>query len=205
MGSKMKILSIGLNKTGTKSLTMAMAKLGYNSYHVNPFCFHDSLKKAKENIQKLLHYLEPYTFLSDIWIHTGLTIKKYNNPFYYSFEYKYNIINTILKQYKNVYLINNIRNYEDWILSRKKHIKNCKGHWNIFNENDIKYEYEQQSKLINKLKEIPEIKILDFEIGKHGYKELCLFLNKPIIKDDFPWKKKQREEYKKKYIVENNK
>lgn len=202
MGSK--IIAIGINKTGTKSLTMAMAELGYSSLHVNPYAFHDKIHKAIKEDKKILHYLEPYEFLSDIWLHTGLKHKRYKYEYFYLADYKIEVLNKIIKDYPEILFINNIRNYDNWVKSREKHIKNCIkkkiGYWQIFNRDDIKTEYVEQNKMIAYVKKNYKNKVIDFDIEKDSWNTLCNFFKKPIPEKLFPWKKKQRKEYQKAYI-----
>ncbi len=165
-----KIIGVGLGRTGTKSLTVALSKLGYN----------------------IKHY--PQNPLDDIYDYDGLT----DSP---TIPY----IKEFLFNFPNSKFICTTRDIDSWLESWEKHSQNI---IKIYNNQLPKFIITLRTKLfgqvdfdkivwkkaynnhINMLKaefSSKPTQILFFDIFKgDGYDELCEFLNKPKIDDNFP-------------------
>lgn len=187
MKTKSKIFCIGLNKTGTSSLDEAFKILGFKSVHFN--CNKGNIKniieKNYKNGDTLLLGIEDYDAYSD-----------WNNPntcyLYKEFD----------KVYPNSKFILNTRNFEDWLLSREKHLKKKpnlkelqKKHpdsawYNIDKEAWTKEWQEVHEDIITYFKDRPEdLLIINVPSGE-GWEKLCPFLGVPIPNQTFPQKNK---------------
>ena len=120
--AKKKVLFVGLNKTGTKSLHAAMVSLGYRSCHIAPYQFHDAMIAAMKQKYPLLHYLEEWDTLQDIWLHSGIEAKYYENSYFWSFSFKKTVLKKLICDYPDMLFVNNVRPLDPWLSSRKRHI-----------------------------------------------------------------------------------
>lgn len=191
-----KIICIGLNKTGTKSLNMAFQQMGFTSNHVNPFSFHKLTQKAIREDRKILHYLDKWDCLQDIWLHHGL-IAPLDDSRYWQYDYKLHVLERIEKDYPDTLYVNNTRPFPEWLKSRKRHIENCSGMWRDYNPIHIRREWEIQRKVVNDFRRDKEDRVMDFDISQADYETLSFFCGMEYDGRPFPWKKKERENYKK--------
>ncbi len=178
-----KIFCIGLNKTGTTSLHEAFKILGFRSVHFT--CDKGNIKDIiKTNYEKgvdLLLSIDHFDAYSD-WNHpsTNLLYKKLD------------------QQYPNSKFILNIRNLEDWLLSREKHVKripnlkqkqkeNPLHPWYNINKEAWRKEYESLHKDIHKYFETRKADLLVFDVTiGDAWEKLCPFLEVSIPKQAFP-------------------
>ena len=113
----MKIFAVGLNKTGTMSLDKVL-KPYFKTLH-NPNVFTEMVSKAIKNRQKPLKYLNPNICLfSDLFWASNMSTKFYTDQVWRSLVVKY-----LYRDYPNAKFIINIRNLNDWLASRVKHVK----------------------------------------------------------------------------------
>jgi len=181
-----KIFCIGLSRTGTKSLTVALYILGYNIIHYpsDKITF-EELSSGKYNFS----VLNDYDGISDITV----------SPYYAQLE----------KIYPNSKFILTIRDKEAWLNSFVKHWSDrhpfedptqTETYMKIrrflrasvygtyrFNRERMSYVYDLHIKnVLDYFKDKPE-KLLILNIFEEGaWKKLCHFLNRPLIKTTFP-------------------
>ncbi|TQD33807.1 sulfotransferase [Haloflavibacter putidus] len=205
-GNEPKVFGIGLNKTGTTSLTKAMSGLGYrvgDQYNA----LKDFESYQKRDFKPIIKYCKTAQFFQDI-------------PFSLPFTY------VILDHYfPNSKFILTIRdNPEQWYESLtsfhaklwgknnktpvKKNLISAKYirkglPWDLIQEffdtrdNDP---YEKETLINHYLNHNKQVKhyfqnrtedLLVLNVSKKGaYRELCRFLNKPVNAEEFPWENK---------------
>lgn len=181
-----KIFCIGLNKTGTSSLHEAFKILNIKSIHYRD-------KKGIDIKKSLIH-----NHLNNLPVLTGI-------DHYEAFSdwdeapYTVEIFKKIDKQYPNTKFILNIRDKEDWLNSREKHVKRNQERKKKYPEKNITWltidrtAWEQQfdqhyGEAFQYFKDRPE-DLLVFDVTKgDGWEKLCPFLNLPIPKRPFPKK-----------------
>lgn len=187
MNEKLRIFCIGPNKTGTSSLHLAFKMLGFKSLH-NPYLFNRRVLRAFSKRKKILYYLDKYNAFSDIFFPSGVNA----HPFL-SYRNIENFLKKIEEDYSNVKFILNIRNMDDWIRSREKHVKInlhnkfYRGNWKSIDVEKWKDEMNMiQSKVKNYFIDKPD-KLLIIDVCNNcDWEELCIFLNKPIPDKPFP-------------------
>jgi len=174
-----KVFGVGLGKTGTKTLKYALLELGFKKYVKCKQKFTTAYKTKKTNRLKAMVLGERTQFSDYPW----------------AVMYK-----EISEWYPDGYFILTRRLNEDkWFESNIKHIAtrgmSSLNFRNIF-DMDIKHIDEAKLKnfYINHNKNVrehfkdhPRFIELCWEEGD-GWNELCTFLNKPVLKKDFPWK-----------------
>lgn len=177
-----KVFGIGFHKTGTTSLAMALNLLGYrNNRGLNLFRRKWGQEKIinlleKENYKPFIDFMKDFDSCQD-------------NPWY--LLYKELDIN-----FPNSKFILTIRDENRWLSSctkffkkQRKPIHNIIYGVNYFPENKPIYlnKYSQHNQdVINYFKNRPDdLLIINWEKGD-GWKELCAFLNRPIISLPFP-------------------
>jgi len=170
----MKIICIGLSKTGTTSLASAMDILGYNVCD-----FIDIRTRRVADMKSVEHY----DFLSDTPM--CLLYKK------------------IKQQYPDSKFIHTVRDFESWINSIEGEFKGWKwtnfddGRNEIFKRlygkelNFIDTYYTYNSELENTFKNDFNYMKLDICSGEK-WQKLCAFVNKPVPTVEFPWKNKKQ-------------
>lgn len=181
---KNKIFCIGLNKTGTSSLHEAFQILGLKSVHF----IDDEGNNIKDLIldnfltkKDILHGLAAYNAISD-----------WDRP-----PHTFNIVKKFDEHYPGSKFIVNIRNCDDWLNSREKHVKrnqklkkkypNQNITWIEVNRREWKLEYECHYKAIDKYFKDRKEDVLYFDVTQgDGWEKLCPFLNLPIPSTSFP-------------------
>lgn len=176
--NKQKIFCIGLNKTGTKSLSDALNYLNINTIH-DTFKTKKQLKYEKENKLKLLSTLNEFQGFSDYPI----------NKIYKELD----------KEYPNSKFILTIRNLKPWLKSRENHIKknlknpNYKGNWTKIDiKKWIKIWSNHKKEVKEYFKDRPNNLLIINICNGDGWEKLCHFLNKPIPNKPFPHKNKSQ-------------
>lgn len=183
---KGKIFCIGLSRTSTKSLTMALDMLGYNiSHYPDDEDTFEELTTGTYN----LSILEDYDGISDITV----------SPFYAQLD----------KNYPNSKFILTIRDKASWLQSLKKHWEDRPPfndprenqiHLKIrrflraavygiyaFNEERLSYVYDLHIKnVLEYFKNRPESLLIMNIVAGDGWEKLCPFLNKATINEPFP-------------------
>lgn len=181
---KTKVFCIGLNKTGTSSLHEAFRILGLKSVHFkdeNGNNIKDLLIANYLNHRDILHQLSHYDALSD-----------WDRP-----PYTFDIVKKFDEHYPNSKFIVNIRDIEDWLNSREKHvIKNQKIKekqpdmnitWLKIDRDAWRNEYNEHYAAIDAYFKNREEDILYFDVTQgDDWKKLCPFLHLPIPSTRFP-------------------
>ena len=177
----MKIVCVGLNKTGTMSLHTAFEQLGFRSLH-HAYYAAEMVEKAIHQNQPVLRYLQAYDCYAD-------------SPFHrYYFE--------IDMAYDDVRFILNTRSLESWLESRRKHDENwSKAHTHkpprLFDADRFKRYYEAHHAAVRTyFKQSKSFIEFDVEAGD-SWQKLCDFLGKPVPNVPFPHVNKAGELFKK--------
>ena len=170
-----KIFNIGLNKSGTTSLSVALELLGYKTIHLEKdgLRLFDIIRMNHQKKARLFYGLEDYDAYSDF---VGQLVFK-----------------MIDSQYPASKFIITLRPLEDWLNSREKHVlrnrrnPNYKHHFlqvdkpkwvkdrQIFLSEAANYFQNRKNDLL--VINIP---------GGDGWEKLCPFLGIPIPKEKFP-------------------
>ena len=171
-----KVFGIGLNKTGTDSLSSALNLLGIRSLH-DTFRVREVLLYEKEKGLKLLSSLDGFQGFSDypIW----------------------KIYKDLDKIYPDSRFILTIRDLKSWLISREKHVirnqnnPHYKGNWLEINKEEWIIEWKSHTKDVieyfkSRQKDLLIINICNGE----GWEKLCPFLNLPAPILPFPHKNK---------------
>ncbi len=184
---KAKVFGIGLSRTSTKSLTMALNILGINVAHYpDDETTFTELTSGKYN----LSILDDYDGITDITV----------APFYVHLD----------KLYPNSKFILTVRDKEAWLKSLESHWQNRppfndppsgrEVHMNIrrflraavygsyiFNRERMSYIYDLHYKNVTEyFKDRPEsLLIMNITAGE-GWEKLCPFLHRPILGEPFP-------------------
>ncbi len=184
-----KIFCIGLNKTGTRSISAALniMKLRSAHHHVPQGRIGEIFKYNLEKNQKILTGLEGYTAYSD-WIDMEGT----NNEYFKIMD----------QQYPDSKFIYTDRGLESWIESRIKHVKKIdklgayqkaypKSIWYNMDTEAWRAEYQRHKKDVLDYFKGRESDLLMFNVLEgDGWKKLCSFLQVPIPNRQFPVKGK---------------
>ncbi|MFW6281589.1 MAG: sulfotransferase family protein [bacterium] len=175
-----KIFQIGLNKTGTKSLHYALGILGFNSVHwvgkegnIKEI-IKDNNNEKKDLLENISHY-DCYTDWS-----TAKTL--------YLFK-------KLDKEYPNSLFILTTRDVDDWVESRKKHIKrnlkknpNKQTEWYKLSEEEWRKDWKNAHKMIyDYFKNKDNFLVINICEGE-GWDKLCNFLKCEIPNKPFPHK-----------------
>jgi hypothetical protein len=182
-----KIFCIGLSRTSTKSLTAALDILGYNISHY---------PTDKITFQEMITGNLNFTLLQDFDGISDITVA----PYYAQLD----------KLFPNSKFILTIRDKDSWLKSMENHWKDrppfddpniSELHLKVrrflrasvygtytFNRERLSYVYDQHIKnSLDYFKEKPESLLIMNINGGEGWEKLCKFLNKPIIKEEFPY------------------
>ena len=174
------IFNIGLNKSGTTSLANALIYLGIPTLHYeyNGIEIQKIITKNKKKQRRLLNTLD----------------RKFNAFCDFTGEWHFQ---ELYCQYPNSKFIFTTRPFKDWLSSyiKMKEITDPESFSTPQMEqltylNAIHRYFDQSNKIKNFFKDKPkqfiELKICEGE----GWKELCIFLEKPIPDIPFPWANK---------------
>jgi hypothetical protein len=164
---KVKILGVGLNKTGTTSVTKALDILGYKCLH------NHELITAKYRNNELPGLIDKYDFLCDGFCYTHM-------------------LQFLSENYPDAVFLCTQRPMEDWIISRTIHDLHARVCWPIVGRNrhidtkmyeEIFYQHQQdiQTYLIDKGRNV-----FDLIVPQLNWKVLCDIFDKPIPKQKFP-------------------
>lgn len=182
-----KIFCIGLNKTGTSSLHEAFELLGYSSIHHvgKEGKIMDFLNTNNRIGKPILEGIDHYNAYSDF--SASSYFKKLD------------------KQYPNSKFILNVRNIDDWIRSREKHVlrktnldklreKNPNNGWYHIDKKAWEEEFKKhQSNVLNYFKDRDK-DLLVFDVcAGDDWDKLCSFLNVSLPNFPFPFKNKAPE------------
>lgn len=179
-----KIIGIGFHKTGITSLKTALELLGYDTvkgrqvYNENTITYKESIFfLKKQNYSLLLDLLNPYEAIVD-------------NPWNILFK-------EIDSKFPNSKFILTLREEKSWLSSAKKHFvprpDTMIREW-IYgvsavadNESTFLERYKRHNQLVlDYFKDRPDdLLIVNWKDGD-GWKELCSFLDKPVINLPFP-------------------
>jgi hypothetical protein len=178
-----KIFCIGLSRTGTKSLTVALYILGYNVIHY---------PSDKQSLKDLIDGNYNFSVLKDYDGISDITVSPYYAQLY--------------KQFPNSKFILTVRNKQDWLRSFEKHWSDRppfndpnqnKTYMKVrrllrasvygtykFNRERMAYVYDLHKKNVkdffrNKPRSLLVLNIFQ----KKAWKKLCKFLNVPRLKD----------------------
>ncbi|MCA9487924.1 MAG: sulfotransferase family protein [Nanoarchaeota archaeon] len=181
-----KIFNIDFNKSGSSSLTKAMEILGFKSLHYKKgnFRLYDIMVQNKKNQRDLLYEMEEYQFFSDFG----------GSNFYKELD----------KQYPHSKFILTLRNLNDWINSREKHVKRNQlksGYKYDFLVIDKAKWAKKREKLMKEYLQYFEERPNDFLIidicNGEGWEKLCSFLSRSFPKEEFPHLNKSFDQEKK--------
>ena len=184
MKSNIKIFCIGLNKTGTTSIHIALQILGFNSVHHRESTgksIKAIIKNNYDNNLDILKGIENYDAFSD-WSHpsTNFLFKEFD------------------KQYPNSKFILNTRDVNAWMNSREKHLKrtpnlkklqkqNPNNKWLKMDRAVWHEEFEDHHKAVREYFADRPNDLLEYDITKgDAWEKLCGFLNKDIPEGEFP-------------------
>src|SRR5882724_3373459 len=176
-----KVFCIGLNKTGSTSLHIALTHLGLKSLHANAVEHNKQTRRALCEGKPLLHYLDSinyydaYLDLVDVTWHFDMLDAQYPDSKF------------ILTQ----------RDLSSWISSRTKHIQRnilrrqrgrYNGHWLTVDVDSWTKEWYLHDQKVREyfVSKRHQLLILNICAGD-GYKALCPFLNKQPFNETFPW------------------
>ncbi|MBD3194906.1 MAG: sulfotransferase family protein [Candidatus Lokiarchaeota archaeon] len=179
----MKIIHVGVNKTGTVSLHEALKILGYESAH---WKYPDSKNHL---IRKLID--------DNIKVNRKLFDGIENYDAYLDFQCNMKIIKIIDKQYPGSKFIFTERNIQDWVESRTKHIKKHKyikgdkySKWKLKNTLEWEMEFNKyKSNVVNYFKNRnSDLLIMNICDRDDQWEQLCNFLGHDIPDVPFPKK-----------------
>lgn len=163
---EIKIFGVGLNKTGTTSITKAFDVLGFKTLH------NDKKISNAYKTGELKELIDKYDFLCDgFWFTHTLQFLSENYP--------------------NAIFLWTKRPMEDWIISRTIHDLHARVCWPIGRNRHIdtkKYEeiFRQHVNDIHTYLIEKERNVFDIVVSKLTWKKLCGIVNKPIPQEDFP-------------------
>ena len=172
-----RIFGIGMNKTGTTSLTEALRILGFNAFHWGGSTVRDLVAKALKNGQPLLEGLDPtLDAFSDIHI----------------LARNYELLD---EQYPGSKFILTVRPIDSWIQSRTKHVLLNRerkaagaysGNFLEVDEDGWRAEWRQRVDGARAYFEgRDDFLEIDLTAGL-GWDPLCTFLGRPTPKQEFP-------------------
>lgn len=191
ISKKMKVFGIGLSRTGTKSLTMALNMLGINVVHY---------PDDETILQDLMAAKYDFSILNDYDGITDITVA----PFYSQLD----------KLFPDSKFILTVRNKSCWL-------KSLEAHWSkrsafdfdpsnetkmqirrllraavygtyAFNEDRMSYVYDLHYRnVLEYFKDRPESLLIIDVCDGEGWEKLCPFFNLPILEEPFPWMKKK--------------
>jgi hypothetical protein len=173
-----KVFGIGLMKTGTLSLHEALERLGYNGLHNGGLETMNLVQQAIDEGKPMLTYLDPsLEAFTDIF---GITY------FYFLAD----------AQYPGSRFILTVRDLEDWLDSRRRHVEKdqqVKGadHEGVMNVDldGWRTEYLRHEAVVRAYfaNRPSDLLVLDITAGQ-GWEPLCEFLDHPVPNAPFPWK-----------------
>ncbi len=162
-----KVIGIGLPKTGTTSLHLALQRLGFRSLH--------DVGQSRKLIASILRegILPDWYDQYDAWTDGPL----------------YRIAERLLDLDTSVRFIITHRDRQSWINSRIVHVlynRVCnRGRWRSINSRAWDREYTRVEELYARLRESPRVLEIDLTAGA-GWEVLCPFLDCPIPQEPFP-------------------
>lgn len=187
---KMKVFGIGLSRTGTKSLTMALNMLGINVIH---YPDNDTI------LQELITGNYNFSILHDYDGITDITVA----PFYAQLD----------QIFPNSKFILTVRDKESWLKSLESHWAHrpaFNGRENTtkmqvrrllraavygtysFNRERMSYVYDLHYKnVLDYFKDRPESLLVINICQGEGWEKLCPFFNLSQLEEPFPWMKKK--------------
>lgn len=161
-----KVFCIGYNKTGTTSLGKSLEMLGYRNSSFNRIIWRNYYEKGKT--KKILHYASKFDSFDDLpWL-------------------KEDMIPVLDKSFPGSKFIYLERDEESW----KKSLYNWR--YKTFQEypdldKSFQMYKEHRKFVLNYFENRSESDFLILNIkDKSGFKKLANFLNKKVIRDDFP-------------------
>ena len=173
------VLGIGLNKTGTSSVHRALETLGYRGLHWGGPETRALVRRAMDEGRPMLSYLEP-----GVEAITDLEEVTYN------FE-------LAARQYPQARFILTVRNLEDWVDSRRRHVEKNRrakaageyqGTFLEIDEEAWMADYSSHEARVRAYFADRPADLLVFDIGAgQGWEPLCRFLGDPVPSTDFPW------------------
>lgn len=174
-----KIFCIGLNKTGTTSIHLALIRLGYKSLHWGGFESDSKIETALRDGEPILSHLsDKYDAYSDIAALTS----------------NFDIAD---RHYPGSKFIMTWRDLDSWLVSRTEHVKRniagkergvYKGSWLTIDHAEWTEEWHQHHDRVVEYFRRRDGDLLEFNCrAGDGYGKLCRFLRKPIVEDAFPW------------------
>jgi hypothetical protein len=180
--ARAKVFGIGLMKTGTLSLHEALERLGYNGLHNGGLETMNLVQQAIDEGKPMLTYLDPsFEAFTDIF---GVTY------FYFLAD----------AQYPGSRFILTVRDLEDWLDSRRRHVEKdqqVKGadHEGVMNVDldGWRTEYLRHEAVVRAYfaNRPSDLLVLDITAGQ-GWEPLCEFLDRPVPEAPFPWKNQFR-------------
>jgi hypothetical protein len=179
-----KIFGIGLNKTGTSSLHVALRMLGLRSLHWGGAEGYRKVRRAHEEGRPLLHYFtEDYDAYMDIgWLTANFDLAD--------------------AQYPRSKFILTTRDVDGWLNSRQRHVeRNVRnqaagrydGKFVTVDRTDWWHEYRKHHRRVySYFADRPDdLLVMDICAGD-GYEKLCAFLGKPVVAEPFPRENRDR-------------
>lgn len=167
----LRVFGIGLSRTGTKSLTLALKALGFKSFHYPPS-------------PELMKYLKEYDALTDTPI--ALNFKRLDEMYPNSkFILTIRDLNSWLESCKKHFMTPTV--LRPWQIELRKEMYGTQ----VWNEERFKKTYFCHLEKVKEYFKNREGDLLIINIvNGDGYKKLCSFLRKPIPKKPFPHEKK---------------
>lgn len=157
------IFGIGMNKTGTSSLTAALCVLGYPCLHNADMVKREAKRNRKARRPPLFGLTDHYTAFCD-------------SPINYMFK-------ELDARYPSSRFIFTLRDMADWVRSRTVR-------WPLTPHEHIKAWQDHEAAVRAHFKDRPQ-DILWYNLcGGEGWEPLCTFLDVPIPAVEFPWRNK---------------
>ena len=173
-----RIFGIGLNKTGTMSFDKALTILGFNSLHDGGPEVHNAVRRAIDDGEPLLSYLDSsYDAFSDI----GLLSRRFK---------------MLDRQYRGSKFVLTVRPVDVWIDSRRRHVERnlalkeageYHGSFLVIDEEKWSAEWEYHTTRVRAYF-ASRTDFLEVDLTRNPeWAPLCRFLGIPEPAEAFPW------------------
>ena len=180
-----RVFGVGLIKTGTSSLRTALETLGFTALHGGPLEVMATVQRAIDEGEPMLKYLDPeYDAFADVF---GVT------HYFYLAD----------AQYPGSKFILTVRNLEDWLDSRRRHVlknqemKEAGTYRGDLLDVDVDgwvTEYRRHEAVVRGYFARRPDDLLVFNVtGGDGWGPLCRFLGRDLPDAPFPWENEYRQ------------
>lgn len=181
-----RVFCIGLNKTGTSSLSKALTMLGFRSVHNGGRNVSDAIQRAIDANAPLLSNIDPGV---DAFSDIGLLSRRYRR---------------LDEQYPGSWFVLTTRPVDEWIVSRRRHVevnqqrqaaRVYRGDWLTIDESGwrslwdehvdgVRAYFEEQRRVPNRRGP----RYLEIDLARNaGWEPLCGFLGRPEPAAPYPW------------------